>query len=86
MRRNNVKNSILAVFLSLATSQWSYRAMALDLKADEIRGEQVNNPVKILQNRYFTKTFRPEIGLSLGSFVNEAYGYLHYRFKRLLVY
>ena len=49
------------------------KLMALDLKPDEIRGERVNNPVSILQNRYFTKTFRPEFGLSAGTFINEAY-------------
>ncbi|SMF46936.1 outer membrane beta-barrel domain-containing protein [Pseudobacteriovorax antillogorgiicola] len=47
--------------------------MALDLKPDEIRGEKVTNPVSILQNRYFLKSFRPEVGFSAGSFVNEAY-------------
>ncbi len=47
--------------------------LGLDLKPSEIRGEKKNSPVSILQNRYFTKTFRPEVGFSAGSFVNEAY-------------
>ena len=46
---------------------------ALELKPSEIRGEKKTSPVTILQNRYFTKTMRPEIGVSAGSFVNEAY-------------
>jgi len=46
---------------------------ALDLKPDEIRGESRRSPVSVLQNRYFTKTFRPEFGVAAGSFVNQAY-------------
>ena len=51
----------------------SDKAQALDLKPSEIRGEKKTSPVSILQNRYFTKSFRPEFGFSAGSFVNEAY-------------
>lgn len=45
----------------------------LDLKASEIRGRTKRNAVAVLQNRYFTKTYRPEVGFAVGSFVNEAY-------------
>ena len=45
----------------------------MDLNPDEIRGSNVINPVVVLQNRYFTKIMRPEIGFSAGKFLNEAY-------------
>jgi outer membrane beta-barrel protein len=48
-------------------------AYALDLKPEEIRGDNKKNPVSVLQNRYFIKSFRPEIGVAAGSFVNDAY-------------
>ena len=47
--------------------------MALDLDASEIRGKAKQNPVAVLQNRYFLKSFRPEVGIAFGSFLNEAY-------------
>ncbi|MFW7381215.1 MAG: outer membrane beta-barrel domain-containing protein [Oligoflexus sp.] len=60
--------SILALSLVYSTP-----SLALDLKASEIRGETRKSPVSVLQNRYFTKTFRPEVGVAAGSFVNQAY-------------
>lgn len=48
-------------------------AAAMDLNPAEIRGKSRRKPVSVLQNRYFTKTLRPEIGFSAGSLLNEAY-------------
>ena len=49
------------------------QAFGFALDAKEIRGDRKNNPVAVLQNRYFTKSLRPEIGVAMGSFLNEAY-------------
>ena len=46
---------------------------ALDLKPEEVRGKGASTPVTILQNRYFLKTMRPELGVSYGTVTNEAY-------------
>jgi outer membrane beta-barrel protein len=46
---------------------------AIDLKPEEIRGKGQQSPVTILQNRYFTKALRPELGVSYGTITNEAY-------------
>lgn len=46
---------------------------AIDLKPEEIRGKGQQSPVTILQNRYFTKALRPELGISYGTITNEAY-------------
>lgn len=48
-------------------------ALAIDLDPADIRGKNTQSPVTILQNRYFVKTLRPELGLSYGTVTNEAY-------------
>jgi outer membrane beta-barrel protein len=49
------------------------KAWALDLNPNEIRGKSSKEPVTVLQNRYFLKSFRPEFGFMLGSMLDEAY-------------
>lgn len=44
-----------------------------DLKPSEIRGTSSKKPVSVLQNRFFLKHLRPELGLIGGSLLNEAY-------------
>jgi outer membrane beta-barrel protein len=51
----------------------SSRLLATDLDPGDIRGKTNLSPVTILQNRYFVKTLRPELGISYGTLVNEAY-------------
>jgi outer membrane beta-barrel protein len=51
----------------------SQGAAALDLKPSEIRGKSRKQEVSVLQHRFFEKSFRPEIGVLAGSFLNEAY-------------
>ncbi|RZA16041.1 MAG: outer membrane beta-barrel domain-containing protein [Proteobacteria bacterium] len=46
---------------------------AIDLKPEEVRGKGTQSPVTILQNRYFLKTYRPELGVAYGVITNEAY-------------
>jgi len=46
---------------------------AIDLKPEEVRGKATQSPVTILQNRYFLKAFRPELGVAYGTITNEAY-------------
>jgi outer membrane beta-barrel protein len=58
----------LAGALGAATS-----ALAMDLDPKEIRGKSSKEPVTVLQNRYFTKTWRPEVGFLVGQLLNEAY-------------
>ena len=64
---------VVEVVVCLTLSIYSATCSALDLDAAEIRGQQRRNPVAVLQNRYFTKSLRPEVGVSYGSFLNEAY-------------
>ncbi len=62
-----------SLVLSTLLFAWMPSASAIDLKPDEIRGKGQQSPVTILQNRYFTKALRPELGLSFGTITNEAY-------------
>jgi outer membrane beta-barrel protein len=57
----------------LVGSVYSVNSSALDLDEEKIRGESNPKPVTVLQNRYFLKTLRPEIGLAYGAMLNEAY-------------
>ena len=50
---------------------------AIDLKPEEVRSKGTQSPVTILQNRYFLKTFRPELGIAYGTVTNEAYTSTH---------
>lgn len=48
-------------------------SFGLELDPDAIRGKKKKSPVSVLQNRYFLKAYRPEVGLFAGSMLNEAY-------------
>lgn len=48
-------------------------ASALDLDPNEIRGKSSKEPMTVLQNRYFLKSYRPEIGFLGGTLLDEAY-------------
>lgn len=58
------------IFLLAGVSSPSF---AIDLEPEAIRGSSQKSPVTILQNRYFVKTLRPELGVSYGTVTNEAY-------------
>lgn len=45
----------------------------LDLDPSEIRGTSSKKPVAVLQNRFFLKSLRPELGLLYGTILNESY-------------
>jgi outer membrane beta-barrel protein len=62
--------TLLFIFSQFLTAE---RSIALELKPDQIRGKSNKNPVTVLQDRYFLKAFRPEVGLAMGSVLDEAY-------------
>ena len=51
----------------------SQRLYAMELSASDVRGSSDKKPVSVLQNRYFVKSLRPEFGVAVGSFLNEAF-------------
>lgn len=60
------------VLLSGLTVGW-VQVHAAEIEADTIRGKTQQTPVTVLQNRYFLKAMRPELGLVYGTVTNEAY-------------
>jgi len=59
-----------AAFVALSTAS---AAFGFDLDPSEIRGKSSKEPVTVLQNRYFLKQYRPEVGFSVGMIMDEAY-------------
>mgnify|MGYP005854170489 CR=1 FL=1 len=51
---------------------WS-PAQAFDIKPSDIKVSTSKKQVSVLQNRFFLKALRPEIGVATGSVLNEAY-------------
>lgn len=45
----------------------------IDLKPDEMRSKEETKPVSVLQQRFFSKKWRPELGALYGTFFNESY-------------
>lgn len=70
MRHINILGYITCILLQLMIGAKTY---GVELNAKEIRGRSKKSPVAVLQNRYFTKTYRPEVGVAAGTFLNEAY-------------
>ena len=73
--------ALIAILLGLILPG-SHKAVALDLDPEKIRVQPPKSDIAVVQNRYFEKSFRPEIGLMAGSIMNEAYtdtSYVGYR-------
>ncbi len=65
----NFFRSAFVAFAAMSTSAW-----AVDLKPEELRGaKEDNKPVSVLQQRFFSKGLRPEIGVFVGTMLNEVY-------------
>jgi outer membrane beta-barrel protein len=68
IKRNHLFIAILAYFTALTSF-----AAGLDLDPEELRGSSSKKAVSVLQNRFYLKALRPEIGTMLGTITNEAY-------------
>ena len=64
---------LLRLLAGSAALLWASAAFSLDLDPGEIRGKSSKEPVDVLQNRYFLKSWRPELGLIAGTMLDEAY-------------
>jgi len=62
----------LLSFLFFSISSHLFAA-GLELDPDELRGTSSKKPVAVLQNRFYLKAWRPELGLLYGTITNEAY-------------
>jgi outer membrane beta-barrel protein len=73
MKIQKFSNIARAVILSYWALNGASVALAIDLKPEDIRGKESEKSVSVLQQRYFIKAFRPELGILHGTFLNEAY-------------
>ena len=64
---------VIRVLTGICSLLWAASALSMDLSPDDIRGASSKEPVDVLQNRYFLKSFRPEFGILAGTILNEAY-------------
>lgn len=68
----NKRLYFLFVFIGFLLTQQSYAA-GLELDPDELRGSNSKKSVSVLQNRFYLKAWRPEVGTLIGTITNEAY-------------
>lgn len=73
MSKNFLSMPILAMFIVGSLSHQVVMAAGLELNPDELKGVSTKKSVSILQNRYFLKAWRPEVGLLMGNVLNEAF-------------
>lgn len=73
----------LSLVIAMAIGVHNTTAFALELSPEEIRGEKTNRPVSVLQNRFFKKVLRPELGILAGQVNDEAYLETKYTGARL---
>jgi outer membrane beta-barrel protein len=81
----NLLNSILIIsFLAI----WALpeKASALELDPKKIRVKPPETNIAVVQNRYFNKAYRPEIGIYYGRIMNEAYTETNYTGYRLSMF
>ena len=79
-----VKRSLaiaVAMITSLSGKSWS-----AELDASAIRGEPRDKFVGVLQNRYFTKSWRPNLSYITGRFLEEAYTKTTYKGGRISIF
>ena len=77
---------LLSIVLSTICLSRPAVSSGLDLNADELKGTTTKKPVAVLQNRYFLKSWRPELGFLMGTVTNEAYTDTQTRGLRLGVF
>jgi len=68
----NKRFYFLFVFIGFLLTQQSFAA-GLELDPDELRGSNSKKSVSVLQNRFYLKAWRPEVGTLIGTITNEAY-------------
>ncbi len=68
---NDKRRIVMAALLFMSANELI--AQSLELNPDEIRGVDTKKQVAVLQNRYFLKAWRPEVGILAGTILNESY-------------
>lgn len=84
MRSTQRIRLFIAAFFLLNSSVAT--AAGLDLDPEELKGTSTKKSVAVLQNRFFLKAWRPELGVLAGTVTNEAYTDTRTRGLRLGVF
>ncbi len=71
----------LATITSISSKSWS-----AELDASSIRGEPRDKVVGVVQNRYFTKSWRPNISYITGRFLEESFTKTTYKGGRMSLF
>lgn len=66
-------SKVLKSLYLIALLSIDQQSLAIDLDPSEIRTTKTNKKISVLQNRFFLKEMRPEIGIEVGTLINEAY-------------
>jgi outer membrane beta-barrel protein len=80
-----MKTRSLAITVAMITLI-SNQALSAELDASSIRGEPRDKVVGVVQNRYFTKSWRPNLAYITGRFLEEAYTKTTYKGGRMSLF
>ena len=80
-----MKKRSLAITLAMITSITS-KSWAAALDASSIRGEPRDKVVGVVQNRYFTKSWRPNLSYITGRFLDEGFTKTTYKGGRMSIF
>jgi outer membrane beta-barrel protein len=72
-RRDQFIRGIHFMIRLLVWFSFMSQVVANPLTPEMIRAESEHKPVSVLQQRFFLKAFRPEIGILAGTYMNESY-------------
>ena len=73
-------------FVAILICSKAASAAGLDLDPEELKGSSSKKTVAVLQNRFFLKSWRPELGILAGTITNEAYNDTKFHGLRLGVF
>lgn len=82
MQKKKLKPLIYSLTITVLWSIFPIKLFGMELDPDKIRVNPPETNIAVVQNRYFNKVFRPELGLFYGRIMDEAYTettYLGYR-------
>lgn len=72
-RRGRLAPLLVTTLVAVVSGLFPSQASGFELDPNAIRGKKSKTPVSVLQKRFFLKSMRPEAGVILGTFLNEAY-------------
>lgn len=69
----SVRRNLISIAVTLFANAGISAGAGIDLDPEELKGTSSKKTVAVLQNRFFLKAWRPEVGILAGTITNEAY-------------